>query len=51
MQFTLENDGSHGDMTSGIVAGAGNLDPTKKAMAPGVDINIYRNPASIFLNG
>ena len=50
-QFTIEDDGIHGDMTSGIIAGAGNLDPTKKAMAPGVDINIYRNPQSIFLTG
>ncbi len=49
-QHTDENDGNHGDMTTGILAGAGNLDPTKKAMAPGVDINIYRISQSIFLS-
>ena len=49
-QHTDENDGNHGDMTSGIVAGAGNLDPTRKAMAPGVDINIYRHSQTVFLN-
>ncbi len=30
-----EDFGSHGDMTSGIIAGAGNLDPTIKGMATG----------------
>ena len=38
---TLENGGIHGDMTAGIMVGAGNLDPRVQGMAPGADINIY----------
>ncbi|MBP6333898.1 MAG: S8 family peptidase [Bacteroidia bacterium] len=33
--------GSHGDMTSGIAVGSGNLDPTKKGMAAGAQIYIF----------
>ncbi len=46
--------GNHGDMTSGIVVGAGNLDPTIRGMADGATIlihdigpydHIYNSPA------
>jgi PKD repeat protein len=33
--------GNHGDMTSGICIGAGNLDPTIKGMATGAYLNVY----------
>lgn len=33
--------GNHGDMTSGIAVGAGNLDPTKRGMADGATILIH----------
>lgn len=33
--------GTHGDMTSGILAGAGNLDPTIRGMATGADLYVY----------
>lgn len=39
------NTGTHGDMTAGIIAGCGNLDPTMAGMATGCDIIIqnYRS--------
>ncbi len=40
-QFTTDPTGNHGDMTSGIAVGAGNLDPTIKGMASGSQIYIY----------
>ncbi|MCH8332162.1 MAG: S8 family serine peptidase, partial [Bacteroidetes bacterium] len=33
--------GSHGDMTGGICAGAGNLNPRMKGMATGADLRMY----------
>ena len=33
--------GTHGDMTSGIAAGAGNLDPTKKGMGSGAWLGVH----------
>ncbi len=33
--------GTHGDMTSGIAAGAGNLDPTKKGMGSGAWLYVH----------
>ena len=33
--------GSHGDMTGGILAGAGNLDPSIRGMADGVDLHVF----------
>ncbi|HRH67059.1 MAG TPA: S8 family serine peptidase, partial [Bacteroidia bacterium] len=33
--------GTHGDMTSGIAAGAGNLDPTKKGMGSGANLYVH----------
>ena len=33
--------GSHGDMTSGIAVGAGNLDPTKRGMADGATLLVH----------
>ena len=33
--------GSHGDMTAGILCGAGNLDPTIGGMAPGAQLKYY----------
>lgn len=33
--------GNHGDMTSGIAVGAGNLDPTIRGMGSGADIYVY----------
>ena len=33
--------GTHGDMTSGICVGSGNLDPTKRGMATGAFLNMY----------
>ena len=35
IQLTTDDDGNHGDMTAGILFGAGNLNPTIKGMAPG----------------
>lgn len=32
---------SHGDMTSGICVGAGNLDPSVRGMASGADLHVY----------
>ena len=39
--FNTGPGGSHGDMTSGICIGAGNLDPVVKGMASGSQIYIY----------
>lgn len=36
--FAVNPGGFHGDMCSGIYAGAGNLDPTKKGMASGASL-------------
>ena len=33
--------GTHGDMTSGIAAGAGNLDPTKRGMGSGAHLYVH----------
>ncbi|MEP7168968.1 MAG: hypothetical protein ABI855_06310, partial [Bacteroidota bacterium] len=33
--------GTHGDMTSGILAGAGNLDPVIRGMATGVQLHVF----------
>lgn len=33
--------GSHGDMTGGILAGAGNLDPRYRGMADGTELNVF----------
>ncbi|MEY4594505.1 MAG: hypothetical protein RIQ47_915, partial [Bacteroidota bacterium] len=33
--------GNHGDMTSGIAVGAGNLDPTKRGMADGATLLVH----------
>lgn len=38
---TTRKTGNHGDMTSGIFAGAGNIDPNVEGMASGADLNIY----------
>ncbi|MBL0048702.1 MAG: S8 family peptidase [Bacteroidetes bacterium] len=40
-QFSTIVGQNHGDMTSGIAVGAGNLDPTIKGMASGAHIYIY----------
>ena len=39
--FSTGPGGSHGDMTSGICMGAGNLDPVIRGMATGAQIYIY----------
>lgn len=39
--FSTGAGGSHGDMTSGICMGAGNLDPVIRGMATGAQIYIY----------
>lgn len=39
--FTTVNTGDHGDMTSGICAGAANLDPRYKGMATGAHLFVY----------
>ncbi len=39
--------GTHGDMTAGIIAGSGNLDPTMGGMAPGSDIIIQQYSSSL----
>jgi PKD repeat protein len=41
VNFAAAGGGSHGDMTSGILAGAGNLDPTIRGMASGADLYVY----------
>lgn len=41
---------SHGDGVGGIMAGAGNLDPTKRGMAAGADVYVV-NYAANFLDG
>ena len=33
--------GTHGDMTTGLCVGGGNLDPTKRGMATGATIDVY----------
>ncbi len=33
--------GTHGDMTGGILAGAGNLNPTMRGMADGVELHVF----------
>ncbi|MEQ8908502.1 MAG: S8 family serine peptidase [Vicingaceae bacterium] len=40
-QFVTNPGGTHGDMTSGIAMGAGNLDPTIKGMATGAYLYYY----------
>ncbi len=47
---TIENAGIHGDMTSGIAVGAGNLDPTVGGTAPGADLQVFRIGNLIFLS-
>lgn len=52
-RVTLHTDistGNHGDMTSGIFVGAGNIDPDVAGMAPGADINIYKQGSTLFLS-
>jgi len=39
--------GTHGDMTAGIIAGSGNLDPTMGGMAPGCDLIIQNYRSSL----
>ncbi|MEO0312257.1 MAG: hypothetical protein RIQ89_1914, partial [Bacteroidota bacterium] len=41
VNYVVGSGGTHGDMTSGIAVGAGNLDPTKAGMANGADIYVY----------
>jgi PKD repeat protein len=40
-QFVTGAGGTHGDMTAGIMVGAGNLNPAYKGSAPGAHINMY----------
>lgn len=40
-QFLTNSGGTHGDMTAGIMVGAGNLNPSYKGSAPGAHINMY----------
>ena len=40
-QFLTNSGGTHGDMTAGIMVGAGNLNPRYKGSAPGAHINMY----------
>jgi PKD repeat protein len=48
---TTSNNGNHGDMTTGILMGGGNLDPTKRGMGTGAFIYIYDiGPYSHILN-
>ncbi|MDA9774405.1 S8 family serine peptidase, partial [Saprospiraceae bacterium] len=47
---TTISSGNHGDMTSGIFVGAGNLNPSVGGMAPGSDIHIYKQGTTIFLS-
>jgi len=37
----LSPGGNHGDMTSGILAGAGNLNPVNRGMADGVQLHVF----------
>lgn len=39
--FNTTNTGTHGDMTTGIAAGAANLDPRYRGMADGAFMNVY----------
>lgn len=39
--FNGSSGGTHGDMTAGLVAGCGNIDPTKVGMATGAYLNMY----------
>lgn len=39
--FATANVGTHGDMTSGIAVGSGNLDPRYNGMADGAFLNLY----------
>lgn len=41
------NNGTHGDMVAGIIAGAGNIDPTITGMAPGCDVMIRQYSAAL----
>lgn len=38
---TTSNSGSHGDHVSGIIMGAGNLNPLMKGQAPGAHLEVY----------
>lgn len=38
---TIDMTGSHGDMTGGILAGCGNLDPIMRGMADGVQLHVF----------
>ena len=40
-QYVVANNGTHGDMTAGILCGAANLDPAIKGMAPGAYLHYY----------
>ncbi|MFC1733650.1 S8 family serine peptidase, partial [candidate division KSB1 bacterium] len=40
-QYVIGLGGDHGDMTSGILMGAGNLNPTIKGMATGAHLHLY----------
>ena len=39
--FTTSNEGSHGDMTTGICIGAANIDPRYKGMATGSNLYLF----------
>lgn len=39
--YTALNTGSHGDMTTGILIGAGNINPLGMGMAPGAFLHLY----------
>lgn len=41
-QHTIDNSGNHGDMTSGIFIGAGNLNPSYQGIASGAYLHLYR---------
>ncbi|HMS29053.1 MAG TPA: S8 family serine peptidase [Saprospiraceae bacterium] len=47
---TFGNIGNHGDMTSGIACGAGNIDPSYEGMAPGATLYTLNYQAD-FLDG
>jgi hypothetical protein len=40
-EYTTLNTGTHGDMTAGILAGAGNIDPLGIGTAPGSTLHLY----------
>lgn len=40
-QYPNYNSGDHGDHITGIILGAGNLDPTARGMAPGAEMYVY----------